>query len=195
MAQRALIFDLDGTLWRGHEWYSSVLSEVTVLDKTVAMQGLATGKNVFQLARNAGLSKEGFIRACHAHFNRLTLYDGVLSSLQQLADSGCELGIVTSLSERLARPALERCGLEPFFRAKEFAARKPSPRALIAAIATLGQQAGPRHYYIGDTAQDASCARRGRVSFAWARYGYGNLTPDEYDLVLEKFTDVIKLLE
>lgn len=195
MAQRALIFDLDGTLWRGHEWYASVLAEVTFLDKAVAMEGLATGKNVFQLAKNAGLSKERFIRACHAHFNRLTLYDGVLASLRQLADYGCELGIVTSLSERLARPALERSGLEPFFRAKKFAARKPSPRALIAALATLGQQADPRHYYIGDTAQDASCACRARVSFAWARYGYGNLAPDEYDQVLGKFTDVTKLLE
>lgn len=195
MAQRTLIFDLDGTLWRGHEWYASVLAEVAFLDKAVAMEGLATGKNVFQLAKDAGLSKERLIRACHARFNRLTLYDGVLASLQQLADNGCELGIVTSLSARLARPALERCGLEPFFRAKEFAARKPSPRALIDALATLGQQACPRHYYVGDTTQDASCARRAGVSFAWARYGYGNLAPDEYDQVLGKFTDVTKLLE
>ena len=57
MAARAFLFDLDGTLWRGHEWYTSVLTEVIGVDEAKTMERLAAGENLFRLAGKAGLSR------------------------------------------------------------------------------------------------------------------------------------------
>ena len=193
MATRAFLFDLDGTIWRGHEWYASVLSEVIGVDEATTMEQLAAGKNLFQLANEAGLSRSRLITACRSRVNSLTMYDGVLPSLQQLSEIGCKLGVVTSLSEHIAGPALANLGLERFLGAKKFAARKPSARPLCAALADLEEQADPRHYYVGDTSNDAQCAARAGVTFAWASYGYGMVEPATEIRVLQRFADVVAL--
>ena len=193
MAARAFLFDLDGTLWRGHEWYASVLSEEIGVDEATTMEQLAAGKNLFQLANEAGLSSSRLITACRSRVNSLTVYDGVLPSLRQLSEVGCKLGVVTGLSKRIAGPALANLGLEPFFGSKKFAARKPSPRPLREALADLGEQADTRHYYVGDTSNDALCAARAGITFAWASYGYGMVEPATQMRVLQRFADVVTL--
>ena len=193
MATRAFLFDLDGTIWRGHEWYASVLNEVTGLDEATTMERLAAGKNLFQLANEAGLSRSRLLAACCSRVNSLAVYDGVLPSLQQLSKVGCKLGVVTSLSKGIAGPALANLRLEGFFGAKKFAANKPSPRLLLAALADLGEQADTRHFYVGDTAADAVCAVKAGVTFAWASYGYGIVEPAKQTRVLQRFADVVAL--
>ena len=193
MAARAFLFDLDGTLWRGHEWYASVLSEVIGVDEAKTMERLAAGENLFRLAGKAGLSRSQLITACRSRVNSLMIYERVLPSLQQLSEVGCKLGVVTSLSERIAGPALAKLGLDRFFKVKEFAARKPSPSPLLAALAALGEVADTRHYYVGDTSNDALCAARAGVTFAWASYGYGMVEPTSQIRVLRRFADVVAL--
>ena len=61
MAGRALILDLDGTIWRGHEWYASVLSDAFGIDPAATAERLADGANLFGLAKEAGLSRERLI--------------------------------------------------------------------------------------------------------------------------------------
>ena len=51
MATRVILFDLDGTLWRGYEWYASVLSEVIGLDEATTMEQFYAGKNVFSASQ------------------------------------------------------------------------------------------------------------------------------------------------
>lgn len=193
MANRAFLFDLDGTVWRGHEWYASVLAEVTCLSRTSIMASLATGGNIFQLSKEAGLSKERLIAACHARIHRLALYDNVCPTLAKLSGVGCKLGVVTSLSERLADTPLSMLGLDQYFEVKRFAARKPSPKPLLTALAKLNEEVDERHYYVGDTAADAQCASRAGISFAWASYGYGKAESIEPHRVLHEFSDVLKL--
>ena len=157
------------------------------------MERLAAGKNLFQLANEAGLSRSRLITACRSRVNSLTVYDGVLPSLQQLLGVGCKLGVVTSLSERIAGSALANLGLERFFGAKKFAVRKPSALPLRAALADLRERADTRHYYVGDTSNDAQCAARAGVTFVWASYGYGMVQPATQIRVLQRFADVVAL--
>lgn len=193
MAARTFLFDLDGTLWRGHEWYASVLTEVIGVDEAKTLERLATGENLFRLAGEDGLSRPQLITACRDRVNSLVMYEGVLPSLQQLSEVGCKLGVVTSLSERIAGPALANLGLDRFFEVNEFAARKPSPYPLLSALAALGEVADTRHYYVGDTPNDALCAARAGVTFAWASYGYGRVEPASQIRVLQRFSDVVAL--
>lgn len=193
MAARAFLFDLDGTIWRGHEWYAFVLSELAGIDKVNTMNRLAEGENIFQLAREAGLSRSKLITACHARVDSLKMYDGVLSSLQQLLEFGHKLGIVTSLPKGIAGPALAELGLRRFFEVSKFAARKPNPNSLLTALADLGQSAQTWNCYVGDTCSDATCAARAGVTFAWASYGYGMVKPPGEIRVLQQFSDVVAL--
>ena len=193
MATRALLFDLDGTIWRGHEWYAAVLREVIGTDESTTLERLAMGASVFRLAKEAGLSKSRLISACCSRVDALMLYNGVLDSLARLSMAEWKLGIVTSLSERIAQPALTNLGLDPFFGAKRFAARKPSPSPLRAALGDLGEIANPRHYYVGDTSSDAECAARAGLNFVWASYGYGIVEPSKPARVLGQFGDLLSL--
>lgn len=193
MANRAFLFDLDGTVWRGHEWYASVLAEVTSLSRTSIMASLATGGNIFRLSKEAGLSKERLITACHARNHRPTLYDNVCPTLAKLSGAGCKLGVVTSLPKRLADTPLAMLGLEQYFEVKIFAARKPSPNPLLRALAKLNEEVDERHYYIGDSLADAQCASRAGISFAWASYGYGRVESTKPHRVLHEFSDILKL--
>ena len=193
MANRAFLFDLDGTVWRGHEWYASVLAEVTCLSRTSIMASLATGGNIFQLSKEAGLSKERLIAACHARIHLLALYDNVCPTLKKLTGAGCKLGVVTSLPKQLADRPLSMLGLNQYFEVKRFAARKPSPNPLLTALTELNEEMAKRHFYVGDTAADAQCASRAGISFAWASYGYGKAESIEPHRVLHEFSDVLKL--
>lgn len=193
MADRAFLFDLDGTVWRGHEWYASVLAEVTCLSRTSIMASLATGGNIFQLSKEAGLSKERLIAACHSRIHLLTLYDNVCPTLKKLTGAGCKLGVVTSLPKQLADRPLSMLGLNQYFEVKRFAARKPSPKPLLTALTELNEEMAKRHFYVGDTATDAQCASRAGISFAWASYGYGKAESIEPHRVLHEFSDVLKL--
>lgn len=192
MAARVFLFDLDGTLWRGHEWYASVLAEVSGADEAATMERLASGENLFRLADESGLSRSRLISACRLRVNSLRMYDGVLTSLQQLSQVGCKLGVVTNLSERIAGPALDSLGLDEFFKVTRFAAKKPNPCSLLAALTTLGEEADTRHFYVGDTSNDARCAASAGVTFAWASYGYG-VEPAGRMRVLKQFADVVAL--
>ena len=193
MAARAFLFDLDGTLWRGHEWYAFVLNEVAGVDKTTTLKRLAEGNNLFHLAREAGLSGSKLIAECHSRIDFLKMYAGVLPSLQQLLDLDYKLGIVTNLPERIAGPVLADLELSRFFQVRKFAARKPSPTPLRAALARLGEAIDTRHCYVGDTCQDALCAANAGITFAWASYGYGMLKPPGKIHVLQQFAAVVEL--
>ena len=193
MANRAFLFDLDGTVWRGHQWYASVLAEVTCLSRASIMASLATGGNIIRLSKEAGLSKERLITACHARIHLLTLYDNVCPTLKKLSGAGCKLGVVTSLPKRLADQPLSMLGLEQYFEVKIFAARKPSPRPLLAALAELNEEVDEHHYYIGDSLADSQCASRAGISFAWASYGYGKVESTQPHRVLHEFSDVLEL--
>lgn len=192
MAPRAFLFDLDGTLWRGHEWYATALSELAACDRNVALSQLAGGASVFNLADVYAVSRARIISQCVRSLDSLRLYDGIFEGLGRLVDAGCKLGIVTSLSRRLAEPALNHLAIANFFRHAEFAAKKPSPRPLLAALAALGEDGDRRHYYVGDMPNDALCAAKAGVSFAWASYGYGT-APGSEAFVLTQFEDVVAL--
>lgn len=195
MASRAFLFDLDGTLWRGHEWYASVLADLTDLRRASILEGLASGGNIFRLSEQAGISKDRLVRSCHDGIDRLALYAGVRPSLEKFAGEGHKLGIVTSLPKRLADPPLAMLELDQYFEAKIFAARKPSPGPLLGALAKLNEEVDEHHFYVGDTAGDAECASRAGISFAWASYGYGKIAMVNPHRVLREFSDILKLLD
>lgn len=189
MAARALIFDLDGTLWRGHEWYATVLAGLSGDEPARLADRLASGENAFGVASSLGVSRARFVRAAGA--GAAELYGGVAETLGELADRGVLLGVVTSLSREVAEPGLRHHGIVGRFGALEFAAGSKAP-AIVRALGRLGASSSSPRFYVGDLPKDARAADRAGVSFAWASWGYASEVPAG-GARLERFEEVLAL--
>lgn len=102
------------------------------------------------------------------------VYDGVVPLLLGLRQAGLQLGIVTSKDRGRAGLVLER--LPPVFsvvRCPDANCRgKPAPDHLLMAMA-LARCDPAETCFVGDMASDAEAARRARVDFIHAGWGYG----------------------
>lgn len=194
MAARALLFDLDGTVWDSFPWYAAVIAEKGgVIDVEARLRA---GTSILPVASECGLSRARFFRACATTAAPLHLYAGVVETLDALVVRGTPLGAVTSLPRQLAEVALRKTGLTSRFASVVDASHggpyKPNPRPLRLALSQMGLVAGRDIYYVGDVATDGQAAHAAGLSFAWTSYGYGT-ADTEADAIINQFPDVLAL--
>ncbi len=197
MAARAILLDLDGTVWDSYPLYAELLAGGRTGTADEVLERLRLGENVFRLVKEAGISSATFKARCVDAAHRLIVFGGVHDTLASLGDSGVKLGVVTSLPGSLALPMLEAQGFPQLLKftihAGNCRARKPQPGPLLAACRGMGIEASSEVYYAGDQQTDAQAASNAGLSFAWASYGYGSSEPDSTDVVLQRFTDLRSL--
>jgi phosphoglycolate phosphatase len=193
MAARALLFDLDGTIWDSFPWYAQILYEARGLDPQETTERLLQGISIVSIASVAGLSRTRFRTLCAQEAAKLKLYPTVRESLHTLAAMGVPMGVVTNLPEWLVGPILDRFGFSELFSVREFRASKPSPTALTRAAEGVSPGEVNSVYYVGDQEQDARAAADAGLAFAWASYGYGRARPKGTAAVLRTFRDVLAL--
>ena len=181
MAARALIFDLDGTVWDSAGWFASALATDAAKVADIR-QDLVAGGNIIAAMRNAGLSRERLIRVAQARTGPPPIFEGITDVIAALTERGVPLGIATSLPGSLALPMLDACGLSDKFAVVVHAgicrAAKPSPASILMALKLLGQAPAPDVFYVGDRTVDQVAAARAGVGFAWMRHGYGETHQD-----------------
>jgi len=191
---RAVLFDLDGTIWDSWPWYAGILggADGGSIDAHVAT--LKDGAAAAVLLREAGVTK-GAIRTASAA-TPPPLYPGVENALGRLRADGIRLGAVTNLPKWLHEPMLAaHQGILDFETVIGWsdAPRKPRPEPLELALHNLGLEPGGNHWYIGDTQSDATATAAAGLNFAWASWGYANACPVEADRSLEHFAQVSEL--
>ncbi len=196
MAARAVVFDLDGTIWDSFSWLARVIGEGDEAAERAALASLRGAVPAARLLRERGVKERGFASLCETA-SGLALYPGVVSTLEQLAEEGLPLGVVTNLPAWMARPMLSSLGLTEFFNSIVDYGRtrrhKPAPDPLLLAVSELGAGGGSEVWYVGDAATDAAAAGSAGLSFAWASYGYGTDEPQGTDIVIQAFEDVARL--
>ena len=147
MAERAVIFDLDGTVWDSWPFYASVLAELTGQSRDDLLRALRNGESIVQLHKRLGISRDRFIDRTTRNADRLQLYDGIGDVLCGLKEAGNTLGVVTSLPGSIANPLLTRKRLSQLFDlvipAKFGLPPKPNPRGLQACPATTATPSTP----------------------------------------------------
>lgn len=190
MANKLLIFDLDGTLV---DSLDDLTLSVNVMRAAFAAEPLLRSQvqtMVGQGARNLveralpGLSPADTDRAlalflAHnaAHLAvHTTPYPGIPALLAALQSAGVPLAVVSNKNEGLCRQLLQKLGLADFFvaiyGADSFAERKPSPEPFLE-VMRLFKTAAPDTLVVGDSSNDVLAAQAAGLAVIGCGYGYG----------------------
>jgi phosphoglycolate phosphatase len=125
-------------------------------------------------------------------------FDGVESSLAELAGAGAKLCVCTNKFTDLSVALLDALDLSRHFAAvigPDLApAPKPDPRHLIAAIEAAGGRS-QRALMVGDSAADVGAARAAEVPSIVVSFGYTEIAPAELggDHLIEHFSELAPL--
>ena len=180
MAAGARLFDLDGTLWDSFAFYSAIVSRGGAITAEAASAALLDGENVVSLMRRLGLPRNTLSGSLARSSAVVVPHDGMVAVLHELRERGHPLAVVTSLPGTFAHRILQQLGLADLFpvviHAGSRAGRKPNPQPILAALMGLAVSASQAHVYIGDTDVDLEAANRAGVRFAWASWGYGDMS-------------------
>jgi len=212
MTIATVLFDLDGTLVDSlHDLTDAVNHMLTgfgrqQLDPVQVRQLVGKGaRNLVQRALASDSPAEisrGL--AAFTEFNTIhiadksRLYPGVREMLQQLADCGIRLAIISNKNEELSRLILKTLEVDGFFDiiagGDTFAEMKPSPLPLLQVINKLGCSPAEA-VMVGDSINDIQAGNCAGITTIGCRWGYGNsdeLNESKYSA--DSCSDIINIL-
>lgn len=197
MAAETVLLDLDGTVWDGRGWYAAAIAALSGADGTQVLARLRDGESVVAVARSCAVTNARLAAAAREGGGSITVYNGVVETLDRLRARGTPIGIVSNLSGWLARPLLAATGIGAYAKTtatpRPGVPAKPKPHTIRQALEDMGGNAGEGVWLVGDGRVDACAARAAGVRFAWASYGFEDEAPPGAERVLESFSDVLAL--
>ena len=192
---KALIFDIDGTLWDsvalvGEGYNLQLISEAklrTLFGKT--MVDLADGML-------AGLPKEQRMEQMERCMDREMVhlwespcnigYPKVKETLAALSEKR-NLYIVSNSQRGYPEVCIEKLGLTPYIRGHLCFGDTGAAKSVT--IRTLMESAA----YVGDIQGDCDSAHAAGIPFVWAAYGFGDVK--DYEAKIDRFEDLLSLFE
>jgi phosphoglycolate phosphatase len=195
----AIAFDLDGTLLDTVHDLAAALNGMLV---EIGAAPMATdrvreliGKGIENLVRRAVTETrtrapdEGELAALIARYQTLyasalggqtVVFDGVREGLEGLCAAGFPLAVVTNKASRFVAPHLENAGIAHFFDVivggDDALAKKPDAAPMLLVAQRLGI-APARLLMVGDSSNDALCARAAGAPVLIVPYGYNEGVP------------------
>lgn len=210
MKADGIIFDLDGTLWDSivpvTESWNQVIerrlgkeARITTEDIHNCMGMLMEdiGMKLFpNLAREEMLS---LLRECCEHENAYVaevggrLFDGLVETLEELSKK-MPLFIVSNCQAGYIEAFFKAHGVEHYFKDYENPGRTGLAKAEnILLIAQRNQLQCP--VYVGDTQGDCNACKKANVPFIFARYGFGEVKPEECAGIIDSFAELLNTVE
>lgn len=202
--KKALIFDLDGTLWDvTHEVmylinkeFSDVTGKEVTLEDVRGFMGLTLDEIFAKVLpeQTPEELKDSIRRYVKEEVNHLNgtggiLYPNLESTLVKLKEN-FELYIVSNCGIGYIESFLNYHKMAYLFSDFENAERTRKSKGENIQI-VMERNNIDKAYYIGDTNGDKVAAYIAGVPFIYAKYGFGNV--EGYDYVIEKFDDLIEL--
>jgi HAD superfamily hydrolase (TIGR01509 family) len=217
MTYRAILFDLDDTLydlrsyWRGrlHEAIDDVLARYPRFDRE-ALVRQAIAEKVYMdklpaFLRAVGIEDEQLIVSAHDifqrdWFERLVLFDDAVHTLEALRPR-YKLGLVTNGPSRTQRPKIEQFKLIDYLDllivSEEVGVAKPDPAIFAIALDRLGVMPGEA-LFVGDSLEfDLPGAAAAWMPFIWMNPRGETLPADlaQPVAVIERLTELLGLLD
>ncbi len=202
-----VIFDFDGTLADSGDWFLSIadhLAERFKFRKVLPHEiERLRGRTSSEVIRYLGIPRwklPAIGRYVHGllaqQTDRIALFDGIVPVLQQLAEHGVRMALVTSNAEQNARAILgaanaamfERfeCGASLFGKAPRY--RRVLRKSKIAPSDVIS---------IGDETRDVVAAKKVGIASGAVLWGYANraaLTQLQPDILFERPDEVLNLV-
>lgn len=199
---KAIIFDLDGTLWDTSDTVVRIWNEVLSvkcpkLHMTKEIMASLMGKNKAQFMDDffVGVEKsdaETLISEIFAHEQEYliehgaNMYDGVIETLNELKNDYA-IAIVSNCQSGYLNAFLTHYKLKDTL--TDFECAGSSPLSKGENIKLVVQRNGfEKAIYVGDTKSDETAARKAQLPFVYASYGFGDV--DSYDAVINSFIEI-----
>lgn len=212
MTQKAVIFDLDGTLvdtapdlWHAtnHVLASAGRGAVT-LDQVRAFVGYGARRLIIAGFKATGAPLgdadieplyERFLSYYRANIAKESRpFPGCIALLDQLRTEGVSLGICTNKLESLSVSLVDALGLTPYFGTivgpDTIGIAKPDPAPYREALRRLGAESG-RSLLVGDSETDVATARAAGVPVVAVTFGYSAkpIATHGPDVLIRHFND------
>lgn len=201
---KAVIFDLDGTLLQTH-FHSCHAAHQTLralglpdVSDELVMRHIGEPADVFLCAIAPGYRDlTAFERLFDANEQAAlkqvgTLFEGVPELLQQLSESGYRLAICSNGSRDYVETALTTTIIRPFFSRLACAGEHPDKAAAVAAI--IKEWNCEHAVVVGDRVHDLEAAKENGIPFIAAAYGYGGAETAEAVYHAERPREVLSLI-
>ena len=210
----ACFFDIDGTL------VDTRADLAATVNHTRRDMGLAelpeaevlthVGQGAKHLLEHAIPECAGDVEAARANFmghyaehccDRAALYPGVRRTLEELADRGWLLGIVTNKPTLPNRLIVDHLGLRRFFGAAvvaggDCAELKPSALPLRECASRLrGHRLSSHDWMVGDNWTDMQCAANAGVKSAFCTFGFGKLNDSRFTAKINRMDELLRHLK
>lgn len=209
MNKKAIIFDLDGTMWNTTEAILPVWNEVLQkysgetskqISKT-EMEGYM-GKTLEQIARlalpelNIKRSLEILGECCKAECkfleqNGAIIYPMLIETLKELKKKYILL-IVSNCQDGYIQAFLTHYKLRDVFADIEFAGRTGKTKGENIKLIMERNNVG-KAVYVGDTQSDFDAAKFAGTEFIFAEYGFGNAENHKYSI--KEFSDLPSVMD
>ena len=199
---KAIIFDLDGTLWDTSDTVVRIWNEVLSvkcpkLYMTKEIMASLMGKNKAQFMDDffVGVDKsdaETLISEIFAHEQEYlikhgaNMYEGVIDTLMKLKEDYA-LAIVSNCQSGYLNAFLTHYELKELL--TDFECAGSSPLSKGENIKLVVQRNGfEKAIYVGDTKSDENAAKEAGLPFVYASYGFGEV--DNYDAIINSFKEI-----
>jgi HAD superfamily hydrolase (TIGR01509 family) len=179
---KLVLFDLDGVLIDSLEVMALAWEEVQARTGVIApfdAYANELGRPFDEIITRLGYRhelvqiKEVYESRARREIERIEMYPGVTTMLDELRTAGVMIGVVTSKHREAAVRILDRCEIEhACLKTPEDGQGKPSPDLLWKALDDL-DVAAAESVYVGDMEVDRRAASSARVGFLHAAWGYG----------------------
>lgn len=192
--RRAIIFDLDGTLWdstgcacdiwnRVFDKHNEISFRMTqektakLMGKTMEEIGDTLFPDLAEENRQSIVNDFSDEEVRYLYQNGAVLYDGMVETVQSLCDE-YDLYIVSNCQDGYVPAFLHAHRLERYFKDIEMSGRTGMDKG--ANIKLLMERNGiTSAVYVGDTEGDEKAAQFAGIPFIWAEYGFGKaVSPD-----------------
>lgn len=203
----SLIFDMDGTLWDAIGSYCKVWDETcrrlgidrapVGYDELISLMGKPLGEIFESIIGSDVTDREAFVAELARVEDELMptlggrLFDGVRDTLTELHRRGIRLFMVSNCSGSGLENFLTFTGLRPLF--EDWLSYGATGVDKDVNLRTLRDRHNlARPVYVGDIQRDSDSTHQADMEFAWASYGFGEVSDAEY--ILDKPSDLLSLI-